>query len=67
MSFGGIVCDPKMEFTLMNNGSNFNRNYIYGLSNDSGLKVKSFSKVSEKILISIIGSFGTYVDYLILY
>ena len=67
LSFGCVICNSKMEFTLMNNCSGSHRNNIYGRCNVSSMKTKSFSKISKKILTSIIMNTSNYVDKWILY
>ena len=62
LSFGCVICNSKMEFTLMNNCSGSHRNNIYGRCNVSSMKTKSFSKISEKSLTSNTWNISNYVD-----
>jgi hypothetical protein len=67
LSFGCVVCNSEVEFTWMNHCSSSHRNDIHGWCYDSGVKIKSFPKISEKSLNSTTMNFSNYVNCWILY
>ena len=67
LNSSGIICDSKMESVMMNHCSSSYRNNIYDLSYDSCRQIKSFSKISEKIMSPITMNIGDYVGELILH
>ena len=67
LSFGCVICNSKVEFTLMSDCTVINWDYIYDLSYDSSMKIKSISKISKQGYIWVIKYINSYVSMLSIY